>query len=105
MKKVKKASIFFLNDSYYTIGSLICKQSEIALACILCGAKAMDIEYPGRKYYQMDKLKEKMNTENQKYSSNFWFKWLDSDINLENVNRVITLINEFYAKVKIESKV
>lgn len=101
-KKVRKSSIFFCNDSFYTVANLIHNPKDVALASILLGAKIMNVFYPGHKYYDMDKFKERVAAagKNEVEQSKYWFKMLDKEIDLKKVNEIINSIYQFYDSVK-----
>ena len=50
IKKVKKATIFVWNDSFYTSANLIYSPKDVSLACILIGAKIMNINMPSKHF-------------------------------------------------------
>lgn len=102
VRKVRKATIFFLNDTFYTVSNLIHKPQDVAIASVLMGAQTMGVIYPGNKYYDMDKFKErlaaadKQNDEPNKY----WFRMLDKEIDLKNVNEIINSLYQFYEQIR-----
>ena len=53
IKKVKKATIFVCNDSFYTSANLIYNPQEVALAWILIGAKIMNVNMRIIKLYSL----------------------------------------------------
>ncbi|CAI2376246.1 unnamed protein product [Moneuplotes crassus] len=99
LKKVKKAAIFFLNDSFYTVASLVHKPCDVVLACILLGAQTMNVGYPGKKYYDFKKIKLAMSKDKFDKPSKYWYKWVNPEIDMENVNEVVTSISNFYTKI------
>jgi len=105
-KKVRKAAIFIWNDSFYTVANLTYDPKEVALAAILQGAEIIDVLYPGKKYYDMDKFRERAAKSGKAVQelNKYWFKNLDPSIDIKSVNEIICMIYQFYEKIKEDSK-
>lgn len=101
-KIVKKTTIFVANDTFYTLANLLHNPKNVALATILVSAKISKVEFPGSENYNLDdfkdRVKEKQRSEIDK--TKYWFKMIDTEIELMNVNSIITMIFDFYSQIK-----
>ena len=58
---VYRTSLYFLNDSYYTVTGLIHTSKEVALASVFLAAKQHNFEIPIDPYYKFDLFTERIN--------------------------------------------
>ena len=102
--KVKKATIFFCNDSFYTTANLLYSSKNVCLACALMALQIMKFEIPSSKNYDMDSLMKRIikKCETKVMNSDYWYKMIDLDLDLEAVTEIIKMVNEFYTKIKIK---
>jgi hypothetical protein len=102
-KRVRKATIFVCNDTFYTISNLIYDPKNVALASILLGARIVDIQYPGSPEYDLEALRDRVkeNGRSEEERTKYWFKMVDPEIDLFIINDIINMMAKFYDKIKL----